>query len=645
MGVLGLTPFLQKTCPEVIRLLPSRLQGLAGKKVVIDGTLITTRFHFAPAPHRFRHVLGWYRLVKELQEAGVEAVCVFDGKQRNIAKGPEMKRRKEVRRKTAARGVVEQDRSKRLRKLSTMFRRFQALESSARERVASKLRQLNAENDVRGMIPSGVFDTLGLVEPSKKPPDRLEGPACPHLPLDDDIFTSEFITDEELQSTLEDARLGPFSATDDTHSTPREPFTSSPEDPTDYIPPDHPWFQYTTPPYSSDSVYLPLPTEPDIYTHVSPIHMHELHQPMQEEMPPSLSTQSTTADEDVLNRLALLYREYRQSISKLASLAVPPDASQPPVTDAGATEIQTEIVMTKAQHQLILEEGKFWNRFLDPSVGTEDTPSTTPAVQPLELPAPAEQLPEPSAPSAAPAAPAEQPPELSLAKLSRTSDIMSASFVRRMNPPTKQTFRESKEILLAMGIPCLESSGAFEAEALASSMVLNGLADYVVSEDTDVLVYEAPLVRNLTNRSGPLTVVSGAEIRAALQLDRTSFVDFALLLGTDFSQRIKNIGPTRALKLIREHGSIERIIELEKEYIPRIPHEAYISEVEAARLVFCTLPPVPEEGLLEQRVSDEAEIIEVLQRYGLGQVVKELGEWNDRVALQGNYFNDNPSAL
>jgi flap endonuclease-1 len=55
-----------------------------------DGTLVTQRFHFAQAPHSYRHVLGWYRLARELNEANVSAICVFDGKERNLAKAPEV---------------------------------------------------------------------------------------------------------------------------------------------------------------------------------------------------------------------------------------------------------------------------------------------------------------------------------------------------------------------------------------------------------------------------------------------------------------------------------------------------------------------------------------------------------------------------
>ena len=78
----------------------------------------------------------------------------------------------------------------------------------------------------------------------------------------------------------------------------------------------------------------------------------------------------------------------------------------------------------------------------------------------------------------------------------------------------------------------------------------------------------------------------------------------ALLLGTDFSQRIKNVGPQRALKFIREHGSIERVIERERKYSPRISEKSYLKQVEIARLVFQTLPPVPDTHLLQAKESD-----------------------------------------
>jgi flap endonuclease-1 len=42
-------------------------------------------------PYTYRHVLGWYRIVKEFDEAGVRAICVFDGSERSEAKKAEVR--------------------------------------------------------------------------------------------------------------------------------------------------------------------------------------------------------------------------------------------------------------------------------------------------------------------------------------------------------------------------------------------------------------------------------------------------------------------------------------------------------------------------------------------------------------------------
>ena len=68
-----------------------------------------------------------------------------------------------------------------------------------------------------------------------------------------------------------------------------------------------------------------------------------------------------------------------------------------------------------------------------------------------------------------------------------------------------------------------------EAEALGAGLVLCGKADAVVSEDTDVVVFEAELVRRLnevsvdqsagTEQGGPI-VMRGAQARRELEFAR-----------------------------------------------------------------------------------------------------------------------------
>jgi hypothetical protein len=95
-----------------------------------DGTLVTQRFHFAPMPHPYRHILGWFRLINELREHDIRAICVFDGEERTVAKSGEVcaslcrhsglvnttqqNRRRHIRRTDVLRGEIESDRLGRL---------------------------------------------------------------------------------------------------------------------------------------------------------------------------------------------------------------------------------------------------------------------------------------------------------------------------------------------------------------------------------------------------------------------------------------------------------------------------------------------------------------------------------------------------
>ena len=128
-----------------------------------------------------------------------------------------------------------------------------------------------------------------------------------------------------------------------------------------------------------------------------------------------------------------------------------------------------------------------------------------------------------------------------------------------------------------------------EAEGLCATLVSLGFADYVVSEDTDVAVYGAPLLRQITtrrpgngredventlvgeskkrNKEG-MNVLDPVRLRKELGMDHEMFVDLALLCGTDFTERIpgcvprllapltpltrlRRVGYANALKLVR----------------------------------------------------------------------------------------------
>ncbi|KZT25702.1 PIN domain-like protein [Neolentinus lepideus HHB14362 ss-1] len=581
MGVLGLTPFIQKTCPQIIKTLPNRVRDLAGKTIVFDGTLITSRLHFAQTPHRYRHVLGWYRLIRELRDSSVNAICVFDGKQRNAAKQLESERRRQVRKTDVARASLELERLQRLKKLKRLLNATKHLESSQQQEATSTLRRLIAD---AGTTPAQL--TLSCpAESAQLQPAYDDGGAA--------AFANDTDVGEALLHELPvlpsfpykvGRYFGAFEA-----DFPQSTGTSD-----DSILSDSAHNRYVTPRLEEENLDGHLIEDEDLENAW-----------LTDFLMPAGHTEPQISAEAIPDALAVLYLDYRRSIPALHSLVSTP---APAPTDAG--EAQADWSMSKSQHQLMLDEGKVWQHLAQTDGENLDD-------------------------------------EQSLLSLAERSSLVSQSYERRINPPTAETYEECKLILRAMGVPCIDTSGPFEAEALASSLVLQGHADYVASEDTDVLVYEAPLIRNITSRRDPLTLLSGVDIRSSLALSRAAFVDFLLLLGTDFSQRIKNVGPARALKFIRAHGSIEGVLAHETKYAPRVSPQEYLQQVAVARMAFGTLPPVPDARLLRQGEWDQWAVRAILERFRLLRATAAYldSEWDHYDALAGNCFGDNPSAI
>lgn len=169
-------------------------------------------------------------------------------------------------------------------------------------------------------------------------------------------------------------------------------------------------------------------------------------------------------------------------------------------------------------------------------------------------------------------------------------------------PPSIETYEEARTLLKAFNIPVhiVNQDPVHEGEALASAIMINGMADYVLSEDTDVLIYGAKLIRDSTSSFGPLKLIDGSNLHSQLCLSKSQLIDFAILSGTDFSLTIPSIGPIRALKFIKDYGSIESILSSNQKFRQlleckfNISLNNFLNEVNEARKVYMTLPDVPD---------------------------------------------------
>jgi flap endonuclease-1 len=136
---------------------------------------------------------------------------------------------------------------------------------------------------------------------------------------------------------------------------------------------------------------------------------------------------------------------------------------------------------------------------------------------------------------------------------------------------TDEMVQQSKDLLDALGIPYIQAPG--EGEAQASYMVKKGDAFAVGSQDYDCLLVGSPvLIRNLTSSERrklpgkeayakvyPKQILLESNLKV-LGIKHKQLVDMAILIGTDFNDGIKGIGPKRSLDLIKKNGNVENAL-------------------------------------------------------------------------------------
>ncbi|KAH9841473.1 PIN domain-like protein [Rhodofomes roseus] len=136
-------------------------------------------------------------------------------------------------------------------------------------------------------------------------------------------------------------------------------------------------------------------------------------------------------------------------------------------------------------------------------------------------------------------------------------------FARRTVKVTREHNEECRRLLGLMGIPFVVAPS--EAEAQCAELARGGKVYAAGSEDMDTLTFHAPvLLRHLTfseARKTPISEINLDKALEGLEMNMSQFIELCILLGCDYLEPIKGVGPKSALKLIREHGNLGAVIE------------------------------------------------------------------------------------
>lgn len=144
---------------------------------------------------------------------------------------------------------------------------------------------------------------------------------------------------------------------------------------------------------------------------------------------------------------------------------------------------------------------------------------------------------------------------------------------------TKEQNEQAKQLLHLMGLPTVDAPS--EAEACCAGLAKAGKVYAAVTEDADCLTFGTPiLIRNLLAAESQKRTILEVNLATALeQLNCTmdQFIDFCILSGCDYCETIRNVGPSTAIRMLMQHGTIEKVLENldpEKSPIPgRFPYQ------------------------------------------------------------------------
>jgi flap endonuclease-1 len=136
---------------------------------------------------------------------------------------------------------------------------------------------------------------------------------------------------------------------------------------------------------------------------------------------------------------------------------------------------------------------------------------------------------------------------------------------------TQEMADQARQLLFALGIPSIQAPS--EGEAQAAELVRSLKAWAAASQDYDSLLFGCPrLVRNLST-SGKRKLPNKSEyveiepelleldnILSKYSISRKQLVWLAMLVGTDYNEGVKGIGPKKALKLVQGANSFNEIV-------------------------------------------------------------------------------------
>jgi flap endonuclease-1 len=157
-------------------------------------------------------------------------------------------------------------------------------------------------------------------------------------------------------------------------------------------------------------------------------------------------------------------------------------------------------------------------------------------------------------------------PELKEATLVGRAERIEAARAAGDNPQAmvmvgEPELAECRDLLTLLGVPWVVAPG--ESDAQCAHLVESGAAWAAVTQDWDIALFGAPrALRNLTlSKTRTPELLELAPALAHAGLTRAQLVDAAILIGTDYNEGVRGVGPVKAVALVKKHGDLPKALD------------------------------------------------------------------------------------
>lgn len=123
---------------------------------------------------------------------------------------------------------------------------------------------------------------------------------------------------------------------------------------------------------------------------------------------------------------------------------------------------------------------------------------------------------------------------------------------------TQTMINDVQELLKRFGIPHI--TAPMEAEAQCAELYMLGLVDGIVTDDSDCFLFGGSRIyKNMFNQKQYVECYIAEDIEHTVGLNQKKLIELALLLGSDYTEGIKGIGPVLAMEILAEFGSLDKL--------------------------------------------------------------------------------------